>query len=61
MKLNERFERYAARHEKVDFINVWPLMLNQEGTPVKELFIEDGLHMSKEGYDIWAREIVKYF
>jgi lysophospholipase L1-like esterase len=35
-------------------------MLNEEGTPVKELFIEDGLHMSKAGYDLWANEIKKY-
>jgi lysophospholipase L1-like esterase len=59
-KLNGRFEKYANRNEKIDFINVWPVMLNEEGTPVKELFIEDGLHMSKAGYDLWANEIKKY-
>lgn len=59
-KLNDCFEKYAARNEKIDFINVWPVMLNEEGTPVKELFIEDGLHMSKAGYDLWAIEIKKY-
>jgi lysophospholipase L1-like esterase len=59
-KLNNRFEKYAARNGKIDFINVWPVMLNEEGTPVKELFIEDGLHMSKAGYDLWVNEIKKY-
>ena len=58
-RLNDRFEKYAARHDQVDFINIWPVMLNQEGVPGKELFIEDGLHMSKAGYDIWANEIKK--
>lgn len=60
MKLNDRFERYAARNDRVDFINVWPVMLNQQEIPGKELFIEDGLHMSKAGYDLWAKEIRKY-
>jgi lysophospholipase L1-like esterase len=35
-------------------------MLNRDGEPVKDLYIEDGLHMSKSGYDIWAAEIVKF-
>lgn len=61
MKLNDRLERYAERHDQVDFINIWPFMLGQNGTPVKDLYIEDGLHMSKEGYNIWAREIIRYF
>ena len=59
-ELNERFERYATKHDQIDFINVWPLMLNKEGEPIKELFIEDGLHMSKPGYNLWAGEIIKF-
>jgi len=35
-------------------------MLNPEGEPTAKLFIEDGLHMSKPGYDLWAGEIIKY-
>ena len=58
--LNQRFERYATKHDQIDFINVWPLMLNKEGEPIKELFIEDGLHMSKSGYNLWAGEIIKF-
>jgi lysophospholipase L1-like esterase len=27
---------------------------------IKELFIEDGLHMTRSGYEIWAAEIAKY-
>jgi lysophospholipase L1-like esterase len=59
-KLNDHFESYAARHDQVNFINVWPVMLNEEGTPLKELFVEDGLHMSKAGYDLWVKEIIPY-
>jgi len=60
IELNLRFEKYAKRKDQVDFINIWPVMLNPEGEPTAELFIEDGLHMSKSGYDLWAGEIKKY-
>lgn len=59
-KLNMRIEKYASGNDQVDFINIWPVMLNEQGEPIKELYIEDGLHMSKSGYDLWAAEIRKY-
>ncbi len=59
-ELNNRLEKYASKKNNIDFINVWPVMLNKEGEPIKELYIEDGLHMSKSGYDLWAGEIKKY-
>lgn len=60
LELNRRLEIYASKKNNVDFINIWPLMLNQAGEPVKELYIKDGLHMSKQGYDLWATEIMKH-
>jgi lysophospholipase L1-like esterase len=29
-------------------------MLNQDGLRMPELYLEDGLHMNKMGYEIWA-------
>jgi lysophospholipase L1-like esterase len=58
--LNQRFCKYASRKKQIDFIDIWPLMLNNEGEPAAGLFIEDGLHMTKSGYDLWAGEIKKY-
>jgi lysophospholipase L1-like esterase len=60
IELNQRFCRYATRKKQVDFINIWPVMLNPEGQPAAGLFIEDGLHMTKAGYDLWAGEIKKH-
>ena len=39
------------------FIDVFPLMLNVQGTPSKSLFEADGLHLSQEGYILWAKAI----
>ena len=30
-------------------------MLNEDGTRMSELYIEDGLHMNKEGYEVWTK------
>jgi len=60
LELNRRIEKYANRKDQVEFINIWPVMLNAQGEPIKELFIKDGLHMAKSGYDLWAGEIKKY-
>jgi lysophospholipase L1-like esterase len=29
-------------------------MLGKDGTPMPELFVRDGLHMTSAGYDIWT-------
>jgi lysophospholipase L1-like esterase len=36
------------------FVDVWPAMLGPDGRPRRELFIFDGLHLSAEGYKVWA-------
>ncbi len=56
-KLNNVLREANTLWDKVDFVDVWNPMLNTDGTLKKELFIEDGLHMNKEGYDIWIKAI----
>jgi lysophospholipase L1-like esterase len=36
------------------FVDVWPAMLGPDGKPRRELFVFDGLHLSAEGYKVWA-------
>jgi lysophospholipase L1-like esterase len=36
------------------FVDVYSRMLNEHGTPRRELFGEDGLHMSAAGYALWT-------
>lgn len=37
------------------FINIYDAMLTGDGYPNKEYFEEDGLHLSKEGYEVWKQ------
>lgn len=41
--------------ENCEFVDVWPAMLNEDGTPNRDLFVWDGLHMNESGYAVWNR------
>jgi len=57
---NKALEDYCSREQNLFFIDVWSIMLNEDGEPIDDLFIEDGLHLTEEGYEIWAKEIKQY-
>lgn len=58
-QLNRLIREYAEKKDDVEFIDIWPLMLDEKNEPGQGLFLEDGLHMNKAGYDLWAGEIEK--
>ena len=43
----------AAADPRLTFIDVATPMLNEDGEPRPNIFVEDGLHMNGAGYDIW--------
>jgi lysophospholipase L1-like esterase len=45
----------CAEDEHLEFIDVWPVMLGEDGTPRKEMFVEDGLHLNATGYEAWVK------
>jgi lysophospholipase L1-like esterase len=58
--LNDKFIQLSLTHKNVHYVNVWDIMINSSGSPIKNIFIEDSLHMNKSGYELWANEIYKY-
>ena len=44
----------AAKDTRLEFVDVDEPMLGADGMPRKELFVEDGLHLSEVGYELWA-------
>lgn len=60
VEFNSKLKAWTATKKKVVFVDVWTPMLDANGEVQKDLFIEDGLHMNKKGYDIWAKEVGKY-
>jgi lysophospholipase L1-like esterase len=60
IKLNDMYRKFTLENKNIKFVDVWTPLLNKEGSPKKEIFISDSLHINKLGYDIWAREIRKF-
>ena len=57
----ERFNTMAAAfcaRQGYDFIDVWTPMLGEDGTPSRDIYVDDKLHMNDAGYALW-REIVE--
>lgn len=51
---NKLLSTIAEQDERIEYIDVATVMLDGEGEPSKELFKWDGLHLSAEGYALWA-------
>lgn len=51
---NALVREYAQGEEGVDYLDVFLPMLDAQGQPREELFIDDQLHMNSSGYAIWA-------
>ncbi|MCC9607787.1 GDSL-type esterase/lipase family protein [Blastopirellula sp. JC732] len=59
-KVRETNRLIAAECEKGDlltFIDIDEPMLGEDGKPRKELFKNDGLHMTDAGYQIWTKAV----
>jgi len=66
----KRWEIYAKQQEanrlvraacetdsRLKFVDVVPAMLGPDGKPRPEFFVKDELHLSAEGYKVWAKVI----
>jgi lysophospholipase L1-like esterase len=54
---NGLIKQFLQQNRKTVFIDVYNKMLNGDGTPKQELFLEDNLHMNPKGYSIWQKSI----
>jgi len=56
-EVNQAFQDFANKKNNRHFANVWEIMLDENGEVLKDIFIEDGLHMNAKGYDLWDQVI----
>jgi lysophospholipase L1-like esterase len=54
---NSMISAYIAKQPHIKFVDVFQLMLDKNGKPRKELFVEDMLHMNSQGYAIWQKAV----
>ena len=57
MEANRLIEARVRADARLRFIDLSRFLLGRDGTPDPEFYRADGLHPSKSGYRIWAREI----
>src|SRR6187401_1536332 len=54
---NNAIKNYLSKKKNTVFVDVYHKMLGPNGTPIKESYVEDNLHMNAKGYRIWKKEI----
>ena len=60
LRANALIEEYLKTQSNVRYIDTWTPMLGEDGQPRAELFVADGLHLSKAGYAVYVRVIEPY-
>ena len=58
--VNKLTSNLAKEEESLVYINVWDDMLLKNGEADPNLFVEDGLHMNENGYQIWKNLVKPY-
>jgi lysophospholipase L1-like esterase len=56
-QFNRKLKRWAKKRDHVKVVDVWTPLLGKDGKPRPAIYIEDGLHMNKDGYAIWTKII----
>jgi len=51
---NSAVAEICSKNESLEFVDIDRPMLGDDGKPRPELFLKDGLHMTKAGYEIWS-------
>ncbi len=59
-KANRLIEAETKKLKNVEFVDVASKMLDSEGKPLTDIFLEDNLHMNAKGYAIWRDVLSKY-
>jgi lysophospholipase L1-like esterase len=55
---NKLMETYCNTDNRLEFIDIDSPMLGTDGKPKSELFLDDGLHLNRKGYDIWKEKVM---
>ena len=59
-KLNALVETYVKGKPRLKYIDTWSVPLDAKGEPRPELFVEDKLHLSPEGYKLLIERVRPY-
>ena len=55
--VNAAVKSFLRKYKKTAFADVYSKMLDKDGKPMNNIFLDDNLHMNVTGYFIWQKEI----
>ena len=56
-ELNAKIRAMCEANPLYRYIDMEKALLNTEGKPLDGIFLEDGLHLNNDGYDLWAEAV----
>ncbi len=59
-KANNLIKQFLQTKKNTVFVDVFHKMLDENGKPMKDIFLDDNLHMNAKGYHIWQKAIAPY-
>ncbi len=57
---NRMIKKFLRKKKRASFVDVYHKMLDTDRMPLKDIFLEDELHMNAIGYAIWQKAIEPY-
>lgn len=57
---NKEFKAWIDKQNNVQYADVWTPMVDSKGNVLKDLFVQDNLHLNSKGYKIWTHALRKY-
>lgn len=51
---NQQIKELTEKDPRLEFVDVSQVMIGDDGQPIEDLFLDDGLHMNEKGYRRWA-------
>jgi len=58
--VNRRLQE-IARDKEIVYLDLYPLFLGPDSRPVASYYEADGVHLSQEGYEVWAGALEEIF
>ena len=46
--------KVLAKETGAEFLDIYSLFIDRKGDPIREYLLDDGVHLSAEGYAVWA-------
>ena len=57
---NKKIKKFMKKEKKAEFIDITKVMNDSKGNIRKDIFVEDMLHMTPEGYRLWTSVMNPY-